>query len=131
MEEMKDISQPNDEKSYTKQYQKHTPSGFNYYIKCFDEKVYFQDPVKYTKQSEDEDIAQTFLEMLEKDITWIYKNSGKVKIKITLKEQKKFQKATKCWICKEDHDRKLEKVLNNAREINLKLNRNKVQIGLS
>ena len=29
--------QPNPDKSYTKQYQKHTPSGFFYHIKCFDE----------------------------------------------------------------------------------------------
>ena len=66
--------------------QKHNPSGFNYYIKCFDNKVYIQDPVKYTKQSEDEDIAQTFLEKLVQDITWIYKNCDKVKMKITPKE---------------------------------------------
>ena len=101
-EEMKDTSQPNDGKSYTKQYQKHTPLGFNYYIKCFGENVYFQDSVKYTKQSEDEDIAQIFLKKLEEDLTWIYKNYGKAKMKITPKEQKKFQKATKCWICKEE-----------------------------
>ena len=29
-----DTSQPNPECSYTKQYQKHIPSGFCYYIKC-------------------------------------------------------------------------------------------------
>ena len=29
--------QPNTEKSYTNQYQKHIPSGFCYHIKCFDD----------------------------------------------------------------------------------------------
>ena len=32
---------------------------------------------------------------------WIYKNSGKAKMIVTPKEQKKFHKATKCWICQE------------------------------
>ena len=65
---------------------------------CFD-KVYSQNPVIYTKQSEDEDVAQTFAEMLEKDLKGIYMNCGKAKMKITPKQQRKFQKATKCWIC--------------------------------
>jgi len=32
--------QPNPEHSYTKQYQKHIPSSFCYYIKCFDDTIY-------------------------------------------------------------------------------------------
>ena len=32
--------EPNPESSYTKQYQKHEPSSFCYYIKCFDDEVY-------------------------------------------------------------------------------------------
>ena len=43
-----DTTQPNLKQSYTKQYQKHTPSGFCYYIKCFNDLVYKQDPVIYT-----------------------------------------------------------------------------------
>ena len=91
--------QPDSKESYTKKYQKHTPSGFCYYIKCFNDTVYKQEPVIYTKQSEDEDIAQTFVEMLEKDLKGIYKNCGKAKMKITLKQQRSFQKVTKYWIC--------------------------------
>ena len=79
-----DTNQPNPKASYTKQYQKHTPSGFCYYIKCFNDKVCCQDTVIYTKQSEYEDIAQIFLEKLEKDITWIYKNCGRAKRKLLL-----------------------------------------------
>ena len=30
----------NQDKSYTNKYQKHTPSSFCYYVKCFDESVY-------------------------------------------------------------------------------------------
>ena len=96
-----DTSQPNSDQSYTKKEQKHTPSGFHYYIKSLNDKVYFQDPMHCTKQSEDEDIAQTFVEMLEKDITWIYNNCGNAKIIISKKQEKAFNKATICWICQE------------------------------
>ena len=57
--------------------------------------------MNYTKQSEDEDIAQIFIKMLEKDITWIYNNCGQAKMIISKKQEKAFNKATKCWICQE------------------------------
>ena len=74
-----DTTQPNPKQSYTKQYQKHTPSGFCYYIVCFDDDVYMHDPVIYTKPSEDEDVAQIFVNRLEQHITQIYKNCGKLR----------------------------------------------------
>ena len=52
---------PDDKESYTKQYQKHEPSSFCYYIKCFDDEVYEPKIVSYTG----EDAAQKFVEMLE------------------------------------------------------------------
>ena len=55
---------PDDEKSYTKQYQKHEPSSFCYYFICFDGEVYEPKLVSYTG----EDAAQKFVEMLERDI---------------------------------------------------------------
>ena len=55
---------PNPESSYTKQYQKHEPSSFCYYTKCFDDGVYQPKLVSYTG----EDAAQKFAEMLEDDI---------------------------------------------------------------
>ena len=94
-----DTMQPNPKQSYTKQYQKHTSSWFCYYIVYFDNEVYSQNPVIYTKQPEDEDVAQTFVEMLEKDLKGIYMNCGKAKMKIMPKQQRKFQKAANCWIC--------------------------------
>lgn len=40
-----DTCESNPNKNYTKQYQKHTPSSFCYYIKCFDDNVYSREPV--------------------------------------------------------------------------------------
>ena len=55
------LCDPDDKKSYTKQYQKQEPSSFCYYIKCFDDEVYEPKLVSYTG----EDAAQKFVEMLE------------------------------------------------------------------
>ena len=88
--------EPDDKKSYTKQYQKHERSSFCYYIKCFDDEVYKPKKVSYTG----EDAARKFVEMLEEDIKIIADIPGKI---IFGKEEKeRYEKETKCWICKEE-----------------------------
>ena len=95
-----DTCGPNPENSYTKQYQKHTPSSFCYYIKCFDDEVYYQNPVTYTANTDNEDVAQIFVNMLEEDVKSIYKRFGKPKKMIFgTKESEEFDEATECWIC--------------------------------
>ena len=42
--------QPNPDESYTKRNQKHTPSGFCYHIKCFDDTLYSQESVIFVKE---------------------------------------------------------------------------------
>ena len=64
--------QPNPDKSYTNRYQKHTPSEFCYHIKCFDETLYSQEPVSFVKEHNDDDVAQIFIDTLEKNIKEIY-----------------------------------------------------------
>ena len=93
-----DTCEPNPSKSYTKQYQKHTPSSFCYYIKCFDDNVYAKDPVTYTAKTNNEDVAQKFVEMLEEDVKKIYKIPAKAMI-FGEKEREDFERATECWIC--------------------------------
>ena len=95
-----DTCRPSPENSYTKQYQKHTPSSFCYYIKCFDDEVYYQNPVTYTASTENEDVAQSFVNMLEEDVKSIYKRFGKPKqMLFGAKEREEFDEATECWIC--------------------------------
>ena len=84
----------NPQSSYTKQYQKHEPSSFCYYIKCFD-KVYKPKIVSYTGK----DAAQKFVEMLEEDIK-IIANIPEKKIIFGKEEKERFDKETKCWMCK-------------------------------
>ncbi|XP_065658183.1 uncharacterized protein LOC136082692 [Hydra vulgaris] len=66
---------PNPNESYTKQYQRHIPSLFCYYIKCFDESVYetIEKTIghsilgTFTADSEDDDVAQIFVDNLNRD----------------------------------------------------------------
>ena len=56
------------DKSYTKQYQKHITSGFCYHIKCFDDTLYSQQSVTFVKEFNDDDVAQIFIDTLEKNL---------------------------------------------------------------
>ena len=66
--------QPNPDKNYAKQYQKHIPSGFCYHIKSFDDTLYSQKQVTFVKEFNDNDVAQIFIDTLEKNIMEIYKS---------------------------------------------------------
>ena len=65
--------QPNPDQSYTKQYQKHIPSGFCYHKNCLDDTLYSQQSVTFVKAFNDDDVAQIFIDTLEKNIKDIYK----------------------------------------------------------
>src|SRR6218665_2174664 len=51
--------------SYTNKYQKHTPSSFCYYIKCFDDSLCLHEPTMFTTEDEADDVAQIFIDSLE------------------------------------------------------------------
>ena len=96
---------PDEKQSFTKQYQKHIPSSFCYYIKCFDESVYKGKLVTYTAMSETDDVAGKFVEMLEKDVIDIYERTKLPKDEIKNQEDRDhFNSATTCHICEEELD---------------------------
>ena len=74
-----DTVEQNPHKSSTTQYQKHNPSGFCYYIKCFDNSIYKSKLVHYTQQYEGEDITKKFVDLLEEEVHNIanYRNATK------------------------------------------------------
>ncbi|XP_048581405.1 uncharacterized protein LOC125561322 [Nematostella vectensis] len=95
-----DTCSPDGSKSFTKQYQKHKPSGFCYLIKCFDGDISPSELVRYTAESPDEDIPQLFVESLESDIKKIYdKFRFPKKVKMTPKDKIAYNDATHCHIC--------------------------------
>ena len=98
---------PSEKRSFTKAYQKHKPSGFHYYIKSFDESVFKSKEVSYTAKSNDEDVAQIFVNKLEESIKEIYQKTGKKKEMIfTEEDKKKYYNSSHCHICEEEIDQK-------------------------
>ena len=90
-----DSATPNPEKSYTKKYQKNTPSGFCYYVKCEGEENY-AEPVVYRG----EDCVEKFCETIEKEvkeIADIYKDI--ISLEMTAEDNDEFQSAVDCHIC--------------------------------
>ena len=93
--------QPNQEKSYTKTYQKHEPSGFCLYLKTLDGLDADLKPIVYTKKTPDEDISKKFIKHVVKLTHEIYEDYYKNPKPYNLsdKEEKEFQLATTCHIC--------------------------------
>jgi hypothetical protein len=93
-----DTCQPDPSESYTKAYQKHTPSSFCYYIKIFDGSHKIST---FTAESEDDDVAQIFVDRLIQDLKWIYEKYPYKHMNLSKEEEEIFKKATICHICKE------------------------------
>ena len=97
-----DNCDPNPNKSYTKKYQKHKPSGFSYYIKSLHEDVFKSVKRTYTKtKKEDPNAEDVFVEWVQKDIKKIANIKPKEMI-FTKEDEKQFNKASDCWICGEE-----------------------------
>ena len=95
--------QPNPENSYTKQYQKHIPSGFCYHTKSFDDALYSQQPVTFVKEFNDDDVAQICIDTLETNIKKIYKMLKFPKNMImTMQDKLIYNNSTPCYICNEE-----------------------------
>ena len=89
--------EPDPKSSYTKKYQKHDPISFSYYIKCSDDNVYEPRLRSYTGV----DAMEIFVKWIEEDVKEIA-NIPKVNMIFNKEEAERFNKETKCWICKED-----------------------------
>ena len=95
--------QPNTEKSYTNQYQKHIPSWFCYHMNCFDDTRYFQQPVTFVKEFNDHHVAQIFMDTLEKNIKEIYeKFKFPKKMIMTMHDKMVYDNSAPCHICNEE-----------------------------
>ncbi|XP_065642809.1 uncharacterized protein LOC136074419 [Hydra vulgaris] len=100
-----DTCEPNPYESYTKQYQKHIPSSFCYYIKCFDESFNQSSPVTFTASSETDDVAQIFVDSLQEDIKKICDMiKFPKKMMFTSENKHDFNAATECHICGKNLD---------------------------
>ena len=93
---------PNPEDSYTFNYQKHEPSGFCLYIKGIIPNII--KPIIYTKQKDDDNVAEIFFSRLEHLTKAIYNDfyQRSKPLRLTKEEQAFFNKAETCHICSKE-----------------------------
>ena len=97
-----DNCDPDPNKSYTKKYQKHKPSGFSYYIISLHENVFKSVKRTYTRtKKEDPNAEDVFVKWLEEDVKEIANIKPK-KMVFTKEDEKQFNKASDCWLCGEE-----------------------------
>ena len=108
-----DSCQPNNEKSYTEAYQKHTDCGYGYKVVCcYDDLIQsktdqLNDKVvnKYSKPVQiyrGENAVYKFMENMLEEVNWCKSKMKKhfnKPLKMTKENETDFQKATKCHIC--------------------------------
>ena len=90
--------QPNNNKSYTEAYQKHTDCGFGYKVVCcYDDK--YSQPLKIYRG---EKAVYTFLEYMLDEVKYckkVIKKEFNKPLKMTKEDEKEFKKAKECHIC--------------------------------
>ena len=90
--------QPNNDRSYTEAYQKHTDCGFGYKVVCCYDDNYSQ-PLKIYRG---EKAVYTFLEYMLDEVKYckkIIKKEFNKPLKMMKEDEEKFQKAEECHIC--------------------------------
>ena len=94
--------QPNNEKSYTEAYQKHTDCGYGYkVICCYDDK--YSKPVQINRG---ENSVNKFMEKMLEEVKWCQSNIKKhfnKPLEMTMENKIDFEKAIKCHICNQQY----------------------------
>ena len=91
--------QPNNEKSYTEAYQKHTDCGYGYKVVCCYDDLNDSKPIQIYRG---ENAVYKFMENMLKEVNWcksIIKNHFNKPLKMTEENEIDFKKAIKCHIC--------------------------------
>jgi len=103
-----DTCQPSSNEFYTNKIQKHKPLSFCIVIKWTDNIVPLKT-ITYTAKSDDEDVGQIFVDMLERNVKRIYKiQQEKInQFKYIKKEDREkyepaIKSATTCHICEKE-----------------------------
>ena len=90
--------QPNNDKSFTEKYQKHTDCGFGYKVVCCYDDKYSKDAKIYRGKK----AVYKFMEQMLKEVKYcknVMKKEFNKPLRMTNKDEKKFQKAEECYIC--------------------------------
>ena len=97
--------QPNNDKSYTEAYQKHTDCGYGYKVVC----CYNNEYSKPEKIYRGEKAVYKFMEAMLEEVKYykkVMKNKFNKPLRMTKDGKLKFQKAEKCHICNKKYTEK-------------------------
>ena len=89
---------PNNNKSYTEAYQKHTDCGFGYKLVCCYDDKYSKPLIMYRGEK----AVYEFMEQMLKEVKYcknVMKKEFNKPLKMTKKDEDKFKKAEECYIC--------------------------------
>ncbi|XP_068707842.1 uncharacterized protein [Montipora foliosa] len=96
--------QPNNNKSFTEAYQKHTDCGYGYKVVCcYDDK--YTKPVKIYRG---EKAVYKFMEAMQEEVKYcknVMKKEFTKPLTMTEDDEEKFQKADKCHICEKGYNK--------------------------
>ena len=96
--------QPNNDKSFTEAYQKHTDCGYGYKVVCcYDDK--YTKPVQIYRG---EKAVYKFMEAMLEEVKYckkVMKKEFNKPLKMTKDDEEKFQKADKCHICEKEYNK--------------------------
>ena len=96
--------QPNDDKSYTEAYQRHTDCGYGYKVVCcYDDK--YTKPVQIYRG---EKAVYKFMEAMLDEVKYckkVMKKEFNKPLRMTKDNEKEFQKADKCHICEKEYNK--------------------------
>ena len=96
--------QPNNDKSYTEAYQKHTDCGYGYKVVCcYDNK--YTKPVQIYRG---EKAVYKFMEAMLEEVKYckkVMKKEFNKPLKMTKDDEEKFQKTNKCHICEKEYNK--------------------------
>ena len=88
----------NDNKSFTEKYQKHIDCGFGYKVVCCYDDKYSKDAKIYRGKK----AVYKFMEQMLKEVKYcknVMKKEFNKPLRMTKKDEEKFQKAEECYIC--------------------------------
>ena len=95
--------QPNNDKSYTKAYLKHTDCGYGYKVVCcYDDK--YTKPIQIYRG---EKAVYKFMEAILEEVKYckkVMKKEFNKRLKMTKEDEEKFQKADECHICNKKYN---------------------------
>ena len=96
--------QPNNDKSFTEAYQKHTDCGYGYKVVCcYDDK--YTKPVQIYRG---EKAVYKFMEAMLEEVKYckkVMKKEFNKPLRMTKDNEKEFQKADKCHICEKEYNK--------------------------